>query len=185
MSKYVKDLLTNEIRRRLTGVENALMVSISGLSANDNYEMRKSLRAKKISLMVVKNSLARRATEGTVISKGFEGLEGHTAVLFGDVDIVSVAKEIIRITKEKKYSSVKPKGGVIDGQKIAAEEIEVVSKWPTREEQLSILVGQILSPGAMLASQLNSVGGALASQIKQKGEEQDAPADSSAAPTEG
>ena len=45
--------------------------------------------------------------------------------------------------------------------------MKAVSKWPSRTEQLSILAGQILSPGANLASQLTSVGGALASQIKQ------------------
>ena len=45
-----------------------------------------------------------------------------------------------------------------------------VAKWPSRTEQLSLLSGQILSPGANLASQLISAGGALASQIKQKAE---------------
>ena len=58
----------------------------------------------------------------------------------------------------------------MDGERLTAPQVEQVSKWPSRTEQLSILLGQILSPGAMLASQLNSVGGALASQIEQKGE---------------
>ena len=49
-----------------------------------------------------------------------------------------------------------------------------VSKWPTRLEQLSLLMGQILSPGATLSSQLISAGGALASQIKQHGEREGA-----------
>ena len=57
----------------------------------------------------------------------------------------------------------------MDGERLTAPQVEQVSKWPSRTEQLSILLGQILSPGAMLASQLNSVGGALASQIEQKG----------------
>ena len=56
----------------------------------------------------------------------------------------------------------------MDGEQLTAPQVEQVSKWPSRTEQLSILLGQILSPGAMLASQLNSVGGALASQIEQK-----------------
>ncbi len=50
------------------------------------------------------------------------------------------------------------------------QSVDIVSKWPTRLEQLSLLMGQILSPGAMLASQLTSAGGALASQIKQHSE---------------
>jgi len=66
------------------------------------------------------------------------------------------------------------RGGVMDGGRLTAEQVRAVSKWPSRQEQLSILSGQILSPGAMLASQLISAGGALASQIKQKGEGEEA-----------
>ena len=58
----------------------------------------------------------------------------------------------------------------MDGEPLSAADVERVSKWPSRSEQLSILLGQILSPGANLVSQLNSVGGALASQIEQRGE---------------
>ena len=48
--------------------------------------------------------------------------------------------------------------------------MKAVSKWPSRQEQLSILVGQILSPGAKLSGQLLGAGGKLASQIKKKSE---------------
>jgi ribosomal protein L10 len=58
----------------------------------------------------------------------------------------------------------------MSGAALTAAEVKQVSKWPSREEQLSLLVGQILSPGAKLASQLLSAGGALVSQIKQVGE---------------
>jgi large subunit ribosomal protein L10 len=57
---------------------------------------------------------------------------------------------------------------------MTAPQVDQVSKWPSRTEQWSLLLGQILSPGANLASQLNSVGGALASQIEQKGKETEA-----------
>ncbi len=54
-------------------------------------------------------------------------------------------------------------------QALRPEEVDQVSKWPSREEQLSILVGQILRAGANLVTQLTSVGDASASQIKQTG----------------
>jgi large subunit ribosomal protein L10 len=56
---------------------------------------------------------------------------------------------------------------VLDGEKLDAEKLKAISKWPNRLEQLSILLGQILSPGATLLSQLSSPGGALVSQIKE------------------
>jgi hypothetical protein len=56
----------------------------------------------------------------------------------------------------------------MEGAKIPAQQVKVVSTWPSRTEQLSLLVGQILGPGSTLASQLVGIGGTLAGQIKQK-----------------
>jgi large subunit ribosomal protein L10 len=59
----------------------------------------------------------------------------------------------------------------MDGQPLTADQVKLVSKWPSRQEQLSILSGQILNPGAKLSSQLLGAGAKLASQIKKKSEE--------------
>ena len=170
MSKFVKDLVTNQLRRELDGVQDMLLVNVIGLTANRTSNLRKTLRQKNIKLMVVKNSLARRATEGTQLAPAFEGSQGTLALVWGASDIVALAKEVIKLTSNKEFEAFSPRGGVMGGARLSSEEVEQVSKWPTREEQLSILLGQILSPGANLVSQLGSVGGALASQIQQRGE---------------
>ncbi len=92
------------------------------------------------------------------------------ALLWGGEDVVSLAKEVARFAKDKEFAPFGPRGGVMDGAQLSAEEVLQVSKWPSREEQLSLLMGQILSPGAKLSSQLCSPGARLASPIKQKGE---------------
>jgi large subunit ribosomal protein L10 len=170
MSKYVKDLMTSEFKRRLDGVEDALLVNVIGLPNEQNVALRRQLREKKINLMVVKNSLARRATEGTALAPAFEGAAGTLAVLWGGDDVVSLAKEVVRIASLKEFEPFAPQGGVMDGQKLTPEEVTQVSKWPSRAEQLSILVGQILSPGANLSAALLGPGKKLNSQIKQKSE---------------
>ena len=171
MSKYVKDLITKDLRNRLAGVEDALLVDVIGLENNKNVVLRQRLRQKNIHLLVVKNSLARRATEGTRLAPAFETAEGTMALVWGGEDIIALAKEVVRIAQDKEFERFVPKGGVIDGQPLAAEQVKAVSKWPTRQEQLSILVGQVLSPGASLSSQLLGAGAKLASQIKKKSEE--------------
>jgi large subunit ribosomal protein L10 len=170
MSKFVKSLIMDDLRQRLGSVENALLVSVAGLNAIKNNKLRMALKDKNISLLVIKNSLARRATEGTPLAAAFEQMEGSLALAWGSEDIVSLAKEITRFTDDKQFEPFMARGGVMDGARLTAAQVKEVSKWPSREEQLSILSGQILSPGANLASQLTSAGGALASQIKQKGE---------------
>ncbi|NOY41549.1 MAG: 50S ribosomal protein L10 [Planctomycetes bacterium] len=171
MSKYLKDLITNELKSRLEGIDDALVVNVVGMEANANVELRRSLREKNMHLMVVKNSLATRATEGTALAPAFEGSAGTLAVVWGGEDVVSLAKEVVRLSKNEEYAPFAPKGGVMDGSKLSAEDVTAISKWPNRDEQLSLLVGQILAPGANLSSQLTGVGGQLASQISQKAEE--------------
>jgi large subunit ribosomal protein L10 len=173
MSKFVKDLITDQLKRELNGVQDLLLVNVVGMSANDTSSLRKQLREKNIKLMVIKNSLARRATEGTELAPAFEGSDGTLAMVWGASYIVALAKEVVRLAAVKEFEKFTARGGVMGGQPLRPEEVALVSKWPSREEQLSILLGQILAPGAMLASQLTSVGGALASQIKQKAEGED------------
>ena len=94
MSKHVKDLITNEFKLRLQVVTDALLVNVVGLDANSNVVLRRQLREKNIKLMVIKNSLAQRATEGTPLAAAFEGIEGALALVWGGEDIVSLAKEV-------------------------------------------------------------------------------------------
>jgi ribosomal protein L10 len=172
MSKYLKNLITDDLKKRLDGVGDLLVVDIAGLEANKNVALRKKLREKKIQLVVVKNSLARRATEGTSLAPAFEGVQGSAAVVWGGEDIVSLAKEITRLAADKEFEKFAARGGVMDGSRLSADDVTKVSKWPSRAEQLSLLVGQILSPGATLNGQLLGVGAKLASQIKKKSEEE-------------
>ncbi len=171
MSKIVKDLVTNDLRRQLTGVNDLLLINVVGLDAVRTSKLRKELRAKNIRLEVVKNSLARRAAEGTPLAPAFQGVEGSLAMVWGGEDIVSLAKEITRISGLKEFDGVVARGGAMDGAKLSPQEVKQVSTWPSREEQLSLLLGQVLSPGAVLVGQLSGAAGVLAGQIKQRFED--------------
>jgi len=171
MSKYVKNLITDHFRNRLQGVNDALLVDMVGLDANANTRLRMQLRQKNIQVMVVKNSLAARAAEGTPLAPMFEGLAGSAAICWGSEDIVSLAKQVVRLTQDKEFERFEARGGVVDGKRLSAEDVTAVSKMPSRMEQLGLLVGQILGPGARLAAQLLGPGGALAGQVAQKAEQ--------------
>lgn len=173
MSKYVKNLISDHLRDSLQGVNEALLVNVVGLKANANNKLRTHLRSKNINLLVVKNSLAARAVSETPLASLLNGVDGSTAICWGGEDIVSLAKEIVRLAGMDEYAPFQPRGGVMEGAQLSPKQVEEVSKWPSREEQLSLLVGQILGPGARLAGQLLGPGGALASQIEQKAKEEE------------
>jgi large subunit ribosomal protein L10 len=170
MSKYVKQLVADHLRQQWQGVETALLVNVSGMDPNASMKLRRELRQKDMHLLMVKNSLARLAATGTPLERAFEGLLSPTAVVWGGEDIVSLAKEVVRLAKLEAYAPFGPLGGVMEGERLSGDDVINVSKWPSRKEQLSILVGQILAPGANLSSQLLGPGRKLASQVKQKSE---------------
>ena len=171
MSKFVKDLLSRDLASRLDGVEDCVLADVIGMDANSSASLRKRLREKGIGLMVVKNSLARRATEGTSLSPAFEGINGTHAVLWGAEDFVSLVKEVADLDKDDAdFEKFEARGGVMDGEQLTPDRVREISKWPSRAEQLSLLVGQILGPGATLVAQLIGPGGQLAGQIKQVSE---------------
>jgi large subunit ribosomal protein L10 len=169
MSKYVKKLVTEHVRKRLNGVGDALLVNMIGLEANANNRLRNELQQKNIQLLVIKNSSAAQAVAGTPLAPAFEGLTGTAAICWGGQDLVSLAKEVVRLARQEQYAAFQVRGGAMDGERLSPEQVQEVARWPSREEQLGILVGQILGPGSQLSAQLLGPGGQVASQISEKG----------------
>ena len=84
---------------------------------------------------------------------------------------MSLVKELVELDKDaEKFDHFAADGGVMDGEKLDADGLKAVSKWPSRQEQISMLVGQILGPGAKLSAAMLGPGKMLNSQIKKKGE---------------
>ncbi len=171
MSKAIKDMLVDDLKHRLVGVGELIVVSLGKLDAQKTTQLRQQLRKKRISLQLVKNSLARRATAGTPLAPALEKTEGMLAIAWGGEDVVDLAKELDRLTGVKDYEGLECRGGAVDGSRLEAADFKLVAKWPTRTEQLSILSGQISSLGSVLSGQITSAGGSLASQLASRVED--------------
>ncbi len=172
MSKYVKNLLTDHVRQQLDGVQDALLIDMVGMTANITNVLRGEMEAKGIHMMVVKNTMAKRALADSSLANLFSTLGGSSALCWGCEDIVSLAKEVTALTEDKRFAKLLvTKCGVMDGERLDAEMVKTVSKWPSRTEQLSLLLGQILGPGSKLAAALLGPGGTVAGQIASKAEE--------------
>ncbi|MCA9190916.1 MAG: 50S ribosomal protein L10 [Planctomycetales bacterium] len=166
MSKYVKNLIARDISNRLEGVQDAILVNVIGMDSASSYSIRKRLRDSGIQMLTVKRSLAARATADSTLRPMFDGQAGSVSVVWGCEDFVSLAKAIVEIGKSPEFAKFELKGGVMDGDGLTGEQVAAVSKWPNRQEQISILVGQILNPGATLSGQFKGAGSKLAGQLK-------------------
>ena len=171
MSKLVKNMLVDDLRSRLDGVGDVIVVSLGRLDAVKTAQLRQTLRKKRIHLQLVKNSLARRATEGTPLAPAFSSCEGMLAIAWGGEDVVDLAKELDRLTGVKDFEGFEARGGALDGGRLDAADVKKVAKWPTRAEQLSLLSGQISAIAGRLSGQILAAGGTLAGQIASRAEE--------------
>ena len=94
---------------------------------------------------------------------------------------MALAREITRLAKGKEYEAFEPRGGVMDGQPLTLEQVAEVSTWPSRQDLLCQLVGQIIGPAAGLAALLGGPGSLLASQIAKLAEKEPEEEEASAA----
>ena len=147
MSKYVKNLVAEHLRRQLAGVHECAVGKHGRAERKRQHTAPSGAARQDIQVLVVKNSLAARAAEGTALAPMFDGVAGTSAICWGSEDIVSLAKEITKLIQGDKFAPFQARGGVMDGERLTAVQVDQVSKWPSRTEQLSILSGQILSPG--------------------------------------
>lgn len=176
MSKFVKELEIEHLRRQFDGVEDVLVVNVIGMDATGTTKLRQELRKKGIRLQVVKNSLAGRVFG----ERGLAGLSAHlagtSAIAWGGEGIVELAREIAEWSK--KIEKFQVKGGAVSGQILDAKGVQELSKLPSRIELLGRVARLIQSPGSRLVAQILGPGGLVASQVKQvaEKEEQSAPA---------
>lgn len=166
MSKLIKGMIVSELRDRIGGVQELLVVDPSKLDAITTNRMRLSLREKDISLLSVKNSLARVALNEMGISALDSVLAGPSALVWGSEDVVALSKEISKWAKEIEGFEIK--GGTVEGTTLSAEEVDSLSKSPGRMELIGQIAGLALSPGARLSAALLGPGGKLAGQVKSK-----------------
>jgi len=174
MSKVIKEMEMAELRKQLGAVQELLVIDTSKLDGVTSNRFRLGLRSEQISALSVKNSLARK----TLAEAGVNGMEsvlsGPSTLVWGGEDIVALSKAITKWAKE--IGDLAIKGGAVEGTAVDASQVEALSKSPGRLELLSIISGQLLSPGAQISGALLSAGANLASQIEQISEGEEAEA---------
>jgi large subunit ribosomal protein L10 len=165
MSKKVKNLLTADLKKRLADVEGVAVISPRGVNANKNHGIRRRLHAKGLRMTVVKNTLARRATDGTKLS-GFEKLlDGPSALIYGKASIPAIARMLLE--EKKTDEKLELRGAFFDGEVYLGDKgMLQASKLPTREEAIAALAGAILGPGRKLGAVLKGPGGTLGAMLK-------------------
>ena len=136
----------------------AIVTESAGLSVNQVTELRKLLRGAKAEYKVVKNTLAVRAAEGTILSGVKTYLKGPTGLVIGYDDPVLPAK-ILRdfILAEKRDQKMKITIGVLEGKVVQPAELAAVAKLPKKEVLIAMLLSAMQGPARGLVYTLSAV----------------------------
>jgi len=149
-----KDLeaLTEQFRK----AKAAMVVGFQGMTVAKDQELRNQLREAGVSYEVVKNTLARKAADGTTLELAKDQFKGVTAVALSDQDPVSLSKAI------SKFGKANPdiftfKTGVVEGKVVALRDVEAIASLPSREELISKLMFLVNAQAQRLATVTNAV----------------------------
>jgi large subunit ribosomal protein L10 len=144
----------------------AMLVGFQGMTVQKDQELRNQLREAGVSYEVVKNTLARKAAEGTVLEQAADQFKGVTAVALSQQDPVGLSKAIARFTKANP-EIFKFKVGIVEGKVVALRDVEAIASLPSKEELISKIMYLVNAQAQRLATVTSAVARNLAIVIDQ------------------
>lgn len=166
----LKQPVVQEISENMKGAQAVVVVDYRGLTVAEDTQLRKTLREAGVTYKVYKNTLVRRAIEGTEFESLKDILEGPNAFAISATDATAPARVISKFAKTAPKLEIR--AGVIEGDFYDEAGMKAIAEIPSREELLSRLLGSMQSPITNLARVLN--------QIAEKGGASDAAVESGA-----
>lgn len=166
MSKFVKDLIEAELKKKITddNAKDFVVVSTMGVSGNDNNMLRGELKSKGVKITVVPNTLFRKALRSEGLDSAAELFTGACAIAYGGDSIVDVAKEVCDWAKKIKAFVVK--GAYVEGSSLDEKAAIELSKMPNRVELQGAVIMLAMSPARQLAGAITGPGGVIAGCLK-------------------
>lgn len=151
----------------------AIVVGFHGMTVAKDQELRNQLREAGVSYEVVKNTLARKAAEGTPLEQASDQFKGVTAIALSNTDPVNLSKAISKFTKANP-EIFKFKAGVVEGKVVALKEVEAIASLPSREELISKFMFLVNCQAQRLVTVLSAVPRNLAIVVRQIGDQKSA-----------
>ena len=174
----LKQPIVNEIKENINGAQSVVVVKYLGIDVAKDTALRKAFREADVNYKVYKNTMVRRAIEGTEFEGLGDVLEGPNAFAISKTDATAPARIISKFQKD--VDSLEIKAGVVEGTLYDAEGMKVIASIPSRDELISKLLGSLQSPITNLARVLNQIaekGGGAEAAAAASAKEEEAPAE--------
>ena len=151
----LKQPIVEEISGIIKDAASVVLVNYSGLTVEQDTIIRKELREAGVQYKVYKNTMMKRAFEGTDCECLTQHLEGTNALAVSATDATAPARILAKYAKQ--YPALELIAGVVEGNYNDQAGIQALSSIPSREELLGKLLGSIQSPITNFARVLNQI----------------------------
>jgi large subunit ribosomal protein L10 len=156
LSLEQKQAMVSEVAAKLKGAQSVIVVQYRGLDVGRVTQLRSKARKSGLWLRVLKNTLARRAVQGTPFEKLSDQMVGP--LMYGiSQDPVSGAKVLSEFARDNEQFVIK--AGAMPNSLMSAKDIKALALLPSREELLAMLMGTMQAPVAKLVRTMNEVPG--------------------------
>lgn len=142
MNREQKAAFVDEIRGRFAEAPLVILTDFQGSSVKDMDSVRRACEPAGVHFQVVKNTLCRRAIEGTEKEKLTPFFSGNVGVLFAGDDPIAAAKVFRDLAKTN--DKLQAKAGFFEGDLLDGTGVTAVAELPSREELLSVLLRTII-----------------------------------------
>lgn len=152
-----KQAIVAEVNETASRALSAVMADYRGVSVDAMTQLRKEAREAGVQIRVVRNTLAKRAFEGTEFECMNKVLLGPNILAFSLEDPAAGARIFKSFAKTNETFEVRALS--VGGQLLEASQIDVLAMLPTRDQALSILMSVMLAPVTKLARTLDDIPG--------------------------
>lgn len=161
-----KKIITDELLERVNASPFVLVVDYTDTTVPQFDELRSRLAEGKAECHVAKNSYMKHVFSEAGLPDIGESLVGQTAFITGEEDVCAAAKVLKNFQKEFQHPAIKV--GILDGDVLDPDQINVLAELPSRDALLGQLLAVINAPATKLLRTLNEPAGSLARVIKAK-----------------
>ena len=143
-AKQQKQVIIDKIKSELEGAKAVVLVDYMGYTVAEADAMRKDLREANVHYGVYKNTLMKRAIEGTEFAPLADYMEGPSAIAISKEDATVPARLIKGAIK--KIDKMEFKAGIVEGEFYDKAGIETIANIPSRDELVAKFLGSIQNP---------------------------------------
>ena len=170
MNRDEKAQAISELETAIGSATNAFLIDFKGVTVPQVTELRRQIRQTNSGYVVVKNTLALIALKDSPMIAMKEQFSGPTAVAYNATDAVVLAKALTKFAKD--VPAVQFKGAMLNGQVVAASEIQNIANLPSRAELIAKLLYLMQHPirglAVVLQANLRNLAAVIDQIAKQK-----------------